>query len=275
MKFIRILIILLLCITLACAPMATLAEVQAQQIPIDPTPEPDPILPPEMPEAVDVLIVPAAEPTAEPTLPPSAPPTKKVSGHGYFRLSGAATGYASAAPDAQALLYLESGVLYVSDRRSTSSGDRMRAHFICDGQTRSAWVDSRALRSMDEGDTAAFIAAHSGSRGYGGDPNLPLDEIACSSVVTYSMAAPKDKAAVPAMFVGETDMTLSPGEAAALSVSFSDGQAHRVSFASDDESIAAVDDQGRVTGVAPGSTRVHLRSEFSNEASVEILVTEK
>lgn len=195
---------------------------------------------------------------------------------GYAKLIRPAAGYSGASPDAEATLYLENGIFYVSDRRSSSGGDRLRVHFSAGSETRSVWVDSRCLQAMNANEVAEFVSSRmnaGGVRCYGGDPMLPLDAPDYSSVVTYS-AAQREREAVPAMFVSQTELELRVGETLSIGVSFSDGVKHAVFIACADVTVAAVSADGSVTGVAPGCTQVMLKSQFGNVAAVEIRVLE-
>lgn len=234
--------------------------------------------------------VPAADPaeTEVPFLPELTPPPAEIQideihgvasgsnySRGYAKLTLPTTGYASASPDAEAVIYLENGVFFVSDRRASSSNDHLRVHFAVRGETRSVWVDERRLRPMSAVEVLEFVTSSQGKNGvrlYGGDPMLPLDEPAYSSVITYSKPVQKEEAAAPAMFVSHIQLSLDIGDVLPIGVSFSDGKGHAVLFTSEDETIASVSDDGRVTGVAPGTTYVQVKSEFSNAAMIEILV---
>lgn len=194
---------------------------------------------------------------------------------GYVKLTGAATGYISASPAAQATVYLESGVFYASDRRISSSGDRIRVHFSDGAETRSVWIDARYLRSMSDAEIADFVSSRSGKSGvhyYGGDMRLPLDAPDYSSAVTYGLATQAPRASVPAMFVSQTHLSLCVGETLPIHVSFSDGQSYLVYFSSDDNSVAAISGDGSIIGVSAGNTCIRLKSEHGNEAAIEIQV---
>lgn len=293
---------LLLCLLLAVSPLAGMAE--------DMEIAPDSALPPaaeeaaqSMPEAVDAAIdlpvieaeteipAPAEEAVAEDiilpelTPPPAAIEIDEITGvasganysQGYARLAGPAAGYSSASPDAEAVIYLEQGVFFVSARRASASSDRLRVHFDVGGETCSVWVDERSLRPMSADEVLSFVTAQlnkASARLYGGDPMLPLDTPSYSSVITYSAAKQEKNPAAPAMFVSQTQILLAVGESQPIGVSFSDGKGHAVSFMCEDEAIACVSGDGRVTGVSAGSTRVQLKSEFSNLAVIEIQVQE-
>lgn len=282
--------VVLLLIVLSLSAAAEVAELPAQ--------------PSAMPEAVDTPIdLPIIEaetelpaPTEEipeetaPFLPELTPPpamvdTDAITGvasgsnysWGYARLSSPTTGYSSASPDAQAVIYLERGVLFVSSRRTSAPYDRLRVHFSNKGETRSVWVDERHLRPMSAAEVLDFVSSrlNEGSvRLYGGDPMLPLDNVGYSSVITYSNQAPERAQETPAMFVNQMEIYLRTGETQPIGVSFSDGKGHAVHFMSEDETIAAVSADGRITGISSGSTHVQLKSEFSNAAIIEIHVQE-
>lgn len=194
---------------------------------------------------------------------------------GYVKLTGAATGYSSASPSAEATIYLEEGVFYASDRRTSSSGDRIRVHFSDGAEIRSVWIDARHLRSMSNAEIAGFISSRSGKSGvryYGGDMRLPLDAPDYGSALTYDMNTQAPRASVPAMFVAQSHLCLHVGETLPVSVSFSDGQSYMVYFNSDDMNVASVSGDGSIVGISVGSTCIRLRSEHGNEAAIEIQV---
>lgn len=302
MKFKDRIYSLLLCLLLAVSPHAGMAE-DMENTPESALPSSVEETAESMPEAVDTAIdlpvieaemeipAPAEEAAAEDivlpelTPPPAAIETDEISGvasganysRGYARLIVPAAGYSSASPDAEAVIYLEHGVFFVSARRASASSDRLRVHFDVGGETRSVWVDERSLRPMSADEVLSFVSARLGessARLYGGDPMLPLDAPAYSSAVTYSAAKQEENQTAPAMFVSQTHILLAVGESLPIGVSFSDGEDHAVSFMSEDEAIACVSGDGRVTGIAAGSTRVQLKSEFSNFAAIEIQVQE-
>lgn len=194
---------------------------------------------------------------------------------GYVKLTGAATGYSSASPSAEATIYLEEGVFYASDRRTSSSSDRIRVHFSDGAEIRSVWIDARHLRSMSDAEIAGFVSSRSGKSGvryYGGDMRLPLDAPDYGSALTYDMNTQAPRACVPAMFVAQSHLCLRVGEALPASVSFSDGQSYMVYFNSDDANVASISGDGSIVGISAGSTCIRLRSEHGNEAVIEIQV---
>ena len=71
-------------------------------------------------------------------------------------------------------------------------------------------------------------------------------------------------------------LTLSQGESAALAPLFTPENASdtRLIYASEDESVAVVDQKGRVTGVAPGQTRIIARAASGIAAEATVTVTE-
>lgn len=251
-----------------------------------------------MPEAVDAPIdLPIIEAemespaeTAIPSLPELTPPPAEIQideiagvaagsnySYGYAKLTMPTTGYASASPDAEAIIYLENGVFFVSDRRASSSSDRLRVHFCDNGETRSLWVDERCLHPMSAVEVLDFVSSCLGKNGvrlYSGNPMLPLDEPSYSSVITYSRPAQEKDQATPAMLVNQMQLALNIGDVLPIGISFSDGKGHAVQFASKDENIASVSEDGRVTGISSGTTHVQVKSEFSNVAMIEILVQE-
>lgn len=195
---------------------------------------------------------------------------------GYVRLVEPAMGYAGASPDADGVIYLESGVLYVSDRRASLYMDRLRVHFGDGNETRSVWVDERYLRPMSADEVHFFVQnrlQNENVRLYGGDPSLPLDMPTYSAAITYSDSL-QQNAEIPAMLVGQTQLCVYVGETLSIHVDFSDGENHAVRYESENPDIASVSDDGHVTGVCAGNVRVRLKSEFGNIADIEVLVQE-
>lgn len=264
--------------------MAAVEDVSAEAIEATDAPLELPIVEAEVEELpstaeTDIPLLP------ELTLPPAEIQIDEITGvasgsnysYGYAKLAMPTTGYASASPDSEAIIYLENGVFFVSDRRASSSSDRLRVHFADDGETRSVWVDERRLHPMSTEDVLEFVSSSLGRDGvrlYSGDPMLPLDEPSYSSVITYSKSAQEDAQQAPAMFVGQTQLSLNVGDVLPIGVSFSDGQGHTLQFTSGDENIASVSEDGRVTGISVGETHIRIKSEFSNIAMIEILVQE-
>lgn len=68
-------------------------------------------------------------------------------------------------------------------------------------------------------------------------------------------------------------LSLDPGSTAVVSYTLKAETAQTVAYSSDDPSVAAVDQRGQVTAMAPGKTRVRLTAQGGATASVEVDVT--
>ena len=199
---------------------------------------------------------------------------------GYARVIGGATGYVSAAPEAEAEVYLEDGVVYVLSRRAASGTDRLECAFDDGAQEKISWLDAAALRPMEQEEIVRFMEgrlADEAARYLSEDAALPLDRLDCAAVLVCDLAElPAETEApapeIPAMLVGQAEILLGEGEKLALDVRFSDGQAHGLRFSVKNTRIAKVSAEGVVSAKKRGSTTVRIESEFGNEASVAVTV---
>lgn len=194
---------------------------------------------------------------------------------GYARLVREAVAYESAAPSAEALYYLVSGVFYVNDRCASSECDRLEVYFDDGEGEASAWVDAEELCPMDNAQCRAFVLARSAEanvRFCSLDAALPLDAVFHTSVTSYALMAADVQVDLPAMLVEQTELRIGQKEKRAILPSFSDGNSYAVTYASDNDRVAAVDGDGVITGKNRGSTTIHIYSELGNEASVKVTV---
>ena len=225
--------------------------------------------------------------TAEPTEAPGAEPVSGLSAaelpefnRGYACVIGGAIGYVSAAPGAEADVYLDGGVVYALSRRAASDTDRLECAFDDGAQERRCWLDASALRPMEQAEIQRFMEerlADGEARFLSEDATLVLDRPAWTGapISVRAAEAPEAEEAdsdAPAMLVGQTELVLGVGEKCVLDVSFSDGEAHELRFSVKNTRIAKVSAAGEVSAKKRGSTTVRIESEFGNEASVNVTV---
>ena len=243
-----------------------------------PAEEPETTVIPELPDEPD-----APQHTEEPASEPSVDFTRDASFSpeftlGYAELVGESLAYASPAPNADTVLSLRQGIVYVLSRSATSQADRLEAAFDDGKGERIVWIDASRLRPLSPEETEVFVrirAAAEGTRFLNSAAELPLDAVAYVSAVTYELT-PEDESApvesTPAMLVSQTQFTLGKGEKATIPVSFTDGGSHAVTYVSADASIATVSADGQITGKKVGETDIELSCELGNSVKVHVSV---
>ena len=86
------------------------------------------------------------------------------------------------------------------------------------------------------------------------------------------LLAPMRAGVEDALFVSADSVSLNPGESAEVSYSLRSETAQTVAYSSEDASIATVDQQGRITGVEPGKTKVRIKAQGGASATVDVEV---
>ena len=199
---------------------------------------------------------------------------------GYACVLGSATGYLSDAPDAEAEVVLDGGVVYALSRRASTGADRLECAFDDGAQERICWLDAAALRPMEQEEIVRFMEARLADeavRFLSEDAALPLDRLECVEALAHPLVEETAELEpvvpeIPDLLVGQTELVLGLGEKRALDVGFSDGEAHGLRFSVKNTRIAKVSASGEVSARAVGSTTVRIESEFGSEASVKVTV---
>ena len=199
---------------------------------------------------------------------------------GYACVLGSATGYLSDAPDAEAEVVLDGGVVYALSRRASTGADRLECAFDDGAQERICWLDAAALRPMEQEEIVRFMEARLADeavRFLSEDAALPLDRLECVEALAHPLVEETAELEpvvpeIPDLLVGQTELVLGLGEKRALDVGFFDGEAHGLRFSVKNTRIAKVSASGEVSARAVGSTTVRIESEFGSEASVKVTV---
>ena len=195
---------------------------------------------------------------------------------GYAELVGEGLAFAGPAPNADTVLSLRKGVVYVLSRSATPQADRLESVFDDGSGERVVWIDADRLRPLSPEETRAFVqarAAAKDARYLFNAAELPLDALSYVSAVTYDLAvASEPTVSVPAMLVPQVEFTLGVGEKAAIPVSFTDGGSHSITYKSADTRIATVSAAGKITAKKAGETDIVLNCELGNSAKVHVIV---
>ena len=99
-----------------------------------------------------------------------------------------------------------------------------------------------------------------------------LTTLAFVLLLSILLLAPMRAGIEDALIVSADSVSLNPGESAEVSYLLRSETAQTVAYSTEDASVAVVDQQGKITGVEPGRTKVRIKAQGGVSATVDVEV---
>lgn len=257
------------------APAKEIEETPEPQESLDPTEEPD-IEATAEPEGDENPAAGEPEPTPGIDFTLSAADSPEFA-LGYAELMGESLAYTGPAPNADTVLSLREGIVFVLSRSATPQADRLESAFDDGSGERIVWIDANCLRPLSPEETDAFIEARTAEKDvrylFNAIEEIPLDAVRYVSALSFNLTVETEtSSSTPAMLVPQVEFALGVGEKATIPVSFTDGSSYSVTYKSANTKIATVSAAGKITAKKAGETDIALNSELGNSAKVHVVV---